>query len=129
MIVVDASVILHVLTNAPTSESIIARLQGEDELVAPHLIDLEVLNGLRKNLLTKRMSREHGELLFKTFANWQIERLSVLHLAKQIWSLHENITPYDASYVCLAGSLDVVLVTRDGKLSSAAGKFAKIELI
>jgi len=129
MIVVDASVILHILTDAPNSETIIARLEAEDGLIAPHLIDLEVLNGLRKHLIAKRLRGEQGALLFKTFADWPIERLSVLHFNPQIWSLRENITPYDASYVCLAANLDVILLTKDKKLQLSANTKAKIELI
>jgi len=129
MIVVDASVILHVLTNAPTAQDLITALEQADELAAPALIDLEVMNGIRKHALSGRLNSNLADTLFLTYCNWAIEKHAISHLSKQIWALRHNLTPYDASYVCLAANLGVALLTRDTRLASAANAIVRIELV
>ncbi len=49
MIVVDASALLEFLLQTPIGVRVEGRLfRDEDELHAPHLIDVEVLQGLRR---------------------------------------------------------------------------------
>lgn len=50
-------------------------------------------------------------------------------LLPRIWELRNNLTAYDAAYVALAEALGAPLLTRDKRLSSAAGHRAKIELV
>jgi predicted nucleic acid-binding protein len=38
-----------------------------------------------------------------------------------VWTLHPNVTAYDAAYVALAEELDLPLVTLDRRLSRAVG--------
>ena len=47
----------------------------------------------------------------------------------RIWQLRDNLTAYDAAYVALAEALDASLVTCDGKLRSASGHEARVEVI
>ena len=47
MIVLDASVIVELLTNGASADSIRNELAGRsDSLIAPHLLDVEVLSAL-----------------------------------------------------------------------------------
>jgi predicted nucleic acid-binding protein len=46
-----------------------------------------------------------------------------------MWALRHNITAYDAGYVALAESMNVPLLTRDGRLSRSSGHAARIEYI
>lgn len=50
-------------------------------------------------------------------------------LVHRMWSLRANVTAYDASYVALAESLSLPLVTRDRRLSRSSGHAAAIEYI
>ena len=50
-------------------------------------------------------------------------------LLPRIWELRNNLTAYDAAYVALAEALGAPLLTRDKRLSSAAGHRARIEMV
>jgi predicted nucleic acid-binding protein len=47
----------------------------------------------------------------------------------RIWQLRDSLTAYDAAYVALAEALEAPLITRDGRMASAHGHRAKIELV
>ena len=49
-------------------------------------------------------------------------------LLHRIWQLRHNFSVYDAAYIVLAEKLGAALVTRDGRLASASGHAALIEL-
>lgn len=50
-------------------------------------------------------------------------------LLPRCWSLRENLTIYDASYVALAEELNVVLLTADVRLSRAPGLRCRVEAL
>ncbi len=50
-------------------------------------------------------------------------------LLPRIWQLRHNLTAYDGAYIALAELLNAPLITRDGRVSSAAGHHAQIELL
>lgn len=47
----------------------------------------------------------------------------------RVWELRHNLTPYDASYVALAETLDVTLLTADGRLARAPSLRCEVELV
>lgn len=47
--------------------------------------------------------------------------------SQRIWQLRGHLTPYDASYIALAESLNATLVTCDSKLAKSPGHSARIE--
>jgi predicted nucleic acid-binding protein len=49
-------------------------------------------------------------------------------LLPRIWQLRHNLSAYDAAYVVLAEKLGATLITRDGRLTSASGHAAPVEL-
>ena len=62
MIVVDASALLEVLLNTPASGRVAERLFGrKDTLHAPHVLDLEVAQVLRRYTLSGEMDAERSE--------------------------------------------------------------------
>ena len=55
MIVLDASVVVELLTNGALADSIRSDLSGRDEsLVVPHLIDVEVVSAIRRLVAGQR---------------------------------------------------------------------------
>lgn len=127
MIVTDASVIIHLLLN-PGNDLLFERvIRGE--AVAPQILDLEVLNALRDGYLRQQVSELRATEAIGDFMALPIRRDRHQELLPRIWELRHNITPYDASYVALAESLNVPLLTRDARLARSSGHNASIEYI
>ena len=127
MIVVDASVIAPALADDNDDGDLArARLKGE-RLVAPELIDLEVVSVIRKGLSLGALNERRAGQALGDLADLKIERVSHRSLLPRIWELRSNLTPYDAAYVALAEAIDATLVTGDGPLSRAPGVDCEIE--
>lgn len=117
MIVVDASAALSALLNAGA-----ARLAlGSQQLHAPHLIDPEVANALRRRVATGQLSVAIGWSALDTFRHLGMKRHPAVSFLHRIWELRDNLSAYDASYVALAELLACPLVTADARLSRAPG--------
>ncbi len=129
MIVVDASIIVHLVIDAAIDPNIVEIVRRSEKLVAPHLIDLEVLNILRKKRLQNKTSTQRLQLAFEDFNSIPIDRLGTSHLNTRIWELCHNLTPYDASYIALAESLNISLLSRDAKMAGAPLHRAKIIIV
>jgi predicted nucleic acid-binding protein len=129
VIVVDASAALEVLLRTPAAASIEDRILNPGEsLHAPHLIDLEVAQVLRRYAIRGEISAARAERSLELFAQFPITRHSHEPLLARIWRLRENLTSYDAAYVALAEGLGAVLVTRDERIAKVKGHKASVEL-
>jgi predicted nucleic acid-binding protein len=128
MIVLDASAAVELFLNADKAERIAERIAGE-EWVAPQLIDLEVLQSLRKQHLLGEIDGHESSLARRSLATAPIERFAHTGFVERIWELRDNLTAYDAAYVALAERLGAPLVTCDAKLGAAPGHRARIEVI
>ena len=129
MIVPDASVILELLLRTAAAEAIEARMLDSDEtLHAPHLLDVEVAQVLRRYAAGGEISAARGRLALGLLARFRIARYPHEPLLARVWALRANMTAYDAVYVALAEALGATLLTRDQRLAAAAGPRAEIEL-
>jgi predicted nucleic acid-binding protein len=130
VIVPDASVIIELLLRSAVATRIEDRLLDPREtLHAPHLLDLEVAQVLRRYVLRGEMRPERARLALDLFAKFPITRYSHEPLLPRIWILRGNLTAYDAAYVALSEGLRATLVTRDARLADAPGHRVKVELI
>lgn len=130
MIVVDASVLVDVLLNAPGAEAIRARLGGSPEVLnAPHLVDLEVAQVIRRYDRIGELDPLQARVAFANLSALPMERHPHRALLPRIWQLRNNLTAYDAAYVALAEMLDATLLTRDRRLAAAPGVRARVEVI
>lgn len=130
MIVVDASTMLDWVLHTSAGIQLEQRIYAQSEsLHAPHLLDLELTQVLRRLVREGRISAERAEEALEDLASARIARYPHYHLLPRIWQLRDNVTAYDAAYVALAERLDATLVTRDRKLSGASGHHARIELV
>jgi predicted nucleic acid-binding protein len=129
VIVVDASALLELLLNTSATAGIADRLFCSDEtLHAPHLIDLEVAQVLRRYAATGVLTADRGWQALQDLADFPLERYPHDVLLPRIWELRNNFTAYDAAYLALAEILDAPLVTRDAGLAAARGHRASVEL-
>ena len=130
MIVVDASAILEVLLNTPRASRIAGRLYAPGETMhAPHLLDIEVAQVLRRYFRSRELNLERSRAALHDFLDLPLNRYPHDLFLERIWELRHNLTAYDAAYVALAEALDATLVTCDRRLASTAGHDAEIELI
>ena len=128
MIVVDASALLEVLLQTDASAAVEARLFGGSTLHAPHLLDLEVVQVLRRyehaGVLTAVRAREALDAL----GAFRIERYPHHLFLRRIWTLRANATAYDACYLALAEALNAPLLTMDRRLAGVPGHAATVEI-
>ncbi len=129
MIVVDASALIEVLLRTPAAKAVEDRLFAPQQtLHAPHLIDLEVAQVIRRLAMHREIAAKRGRDVLSDLADFPLWRYPHDSLLARIWDLRGNLTAYDAAYVALAEALDAPLLTRDKRLASAAGHRARIEL-
>lgn len=130
MIVVDASALLEFLLQTPLGTRVEARLfRDEDEFHSPHLIDVEVTQGLRRLVRAGEVSADRAAEAIDDLIDLDIHRHAHLDLLTRAWKLRENVTAYDAMYVALAEALDATVVTCDLPLSKSPGHRAHIDVI
>jgi predicted nucleic acid-binding protein len=129
VIVVDASVLAVALGDDGTDgERARERLTGET-LVAPELVDLEVVSVWRRHVAAKLMPARRAASALADLVDLPLRRSSHQPFLQRIWELRHVVTPYDAAYVALAEILDAVLVTADARLSRASGFNCQVEVV
>jgi len=130
VIVVDASAMLEALLRTPAAQDVEDRLFARGQtLHAPHLLDVEVAQVIRRYAAIGEINAERGRLALADLADLPVRRYAHDFLLPRIWQLRNHLTAYDAAYVALAEALDAKLLTRDRRLAAAAGHHAQIELI
>jgi predicted nucleic acid-binding protein len=130
VIVIDASAVLELLLLTPKAEKIAAlALTPDAQLHAPHLIDVEVTQALRRMWLAKGLTTRRAEQALDDYGNLVIERYAHRDLMQRAWQLKSAMTAYDGVYVALAEALDATLLTCDGRLGRAHGHRARITLV
>jgi predicted nucleic acid-binding protein len=130
VIVVDASAVLELLLNSPAGLKVAERVFADGEsLHAPHVLDLEVAQVLRRYTAMREMPQVRANDAMRDFLDLPINRYAHADLLPRIWELHTSLSAYDAAYVSLAESLDAQLLTCDGKLARAHGHEARVDVI
>ena len=118
--VVDASVAVEYLLKTNLGESLAPLMDGAF-LVAPELMDAEVLAVLRRAVLKGRLEERRARLAVEDLVIWPVERIPHRILAELAWEHRHNLSAYDSFYVAAARCYGVPLLTADGPLSRAPG--------
>ena len=117
MIVLDASVVVELLTNGALADSLRRELTGRDDsFIVPHLLDVEVVSAIRRLVAGQRIDSHRSEQLLTELAMLPAERYAHTPLLGRIWQLRHSFTAYDAVYIALAEATNSVLYTSDAKL-------------
>jgi predicted nucleic acid-binding protein len=130
VIVVDASALLEALLRTPAAAVVERRLfDSRQTLHAPHLLDVEVAQVVRRYAASGEIEPERGCAALADLGDFPLRRYPHGFLLPRVWELRNNLTAYDAVYVALAEALDASLLTRDRRLAAAAGHRARVELV
>jgi predicted nucleic acid-binding protein len=130
VIVLDASALLEFLLQTSRGSRVEARLVREaDEWHAPHLVDVEVVQGLRRLVRAGELPPGRAIEAMTDLGDLDLHRHAHTDLLSRVWALRRNVTAYDAVYVALAEALDASLVTCDAPLARAPGHAARIDVI
>lgn len=130
MIVLDASAMIEVVVGTWTGCFLAERLADPTlEMHAPHLIDVEVAQVVRRYVVSEAIDETRGRLALEHLAAFDLVRHDHGPLIPRAFALRHNLTTYDAMYVALAEALDAPLLTGDRRLAGASGHTATIELV
>jgi predicted nucleic acid-binding protein len=128
--IVDASAVIEWLLQTPTGIKIEKRIFSRRvPLHAPHLLDVEVAQVLRRYVREKTIPAQRGQEALEDLADLSLHRYPHDFLMPRVWELRATLTAYDAVYVALAELLDAPLVTCDSKIASAPGHHAVVEVV
>ena len=117
MIVLDASVVVELLTNGQLADSLRNDLANRNEpFIVPHLLDVEVVSALRQLSTRGHIDWRRSEQYLTGLAALPAERFGHTPLLGRMWELRHNFTAYDAAYIALAEATNSVLYTSDAKL-------------
>lgn len=122
MLVIDASIVLALLTGHPARHKIADALRQDSDAVAPAHLDAEVLSALRGRMLGGHLSPAELRAGVSTLAAMPVRRVPLddaTLLSDALRWVH-NLSAYDAIYLALASLTGGVLVTGDAALAGAA---------
>ena len=130
MIVLDASAVVELLLWSPAGMRVAAKIADPSEtLHAPHLLDVEVTQVLRRAEHAHLVSAERAREALLALVDLDVERHDHGPLLVRAWELRGNCTAYDAIYVALAEGLGAPLLTLDKRLAATPGRHARIEIV
>ena len=101
---------------------------ANETLHAPHLIDLEIAQVLRRYVRTSIITAERGAEALSDLLGFPLTRYPHYVLLTRIWQMRHGLTAYDAAYLALAEALDAPLITRDRALARARSQ-VRVEVI
>ncbi len=129
MLVVDASCLYEVVTGTTLADEVGRRLAADDDLAAPHVVDVEVMSVIRRHRLAGRLDPTAADLAVEDLRDWPGERFGHQGLLERAWELRENVRGWDAVYVALAEALGATLLTSDRRLGRVKGLRCPIDVV
>ena len=120
MIVVDAPVVIDLLlgVGSPAGDAVAGHLRDGEELGAPHLVDAEVGQGIRRFVLHGDLTDTEAESMIADFLDVSIKRYRHTGLLPAAFDFRSNVTVHDGLYLALAETLDCPLLTGDAALEN-----------
>lgn len=116
--VIDASAATEYLLRTPLGLRVATAIE-DASLIAPELLDVEVLSVLRRAVLHREITEQRAVLAIEDLVDWSIDRIPHNPLVWLAWQNRNNVSAYDAFYVAAARISNAPLLTADGPLSRA----------
>jgi predicted nucleic acid-binding protein len=120
-LVADASFVTAALVDGGADGRWADGLLSSEDLVAPHLLPVEVASILRRASLAGDISSDTASMAHSDLLSLRVDLFPYAPFAVRVWELRANVSTYDAWYVALAEALGARLATLDRKLSRAGG--------
>ena len=125
MKVVDAGVVVELVAGGLDPE-----LLGEEELAAPHLLDSEVTDALRRLVRQRSLTEDQGDAALEGFLRFTLTRYPADWLRPRMWELRHNVSAYDATYLALTEQTGATaLLTTDARLANAPGIRCDVQVL
>jgi predicted nucleic acid-binding protein len=118
--VLDASAAYEYLLRTSIGLTLVDTVENMS-LVAPELIDVEVLSALRREVLGGRLEEQRALSALEDLVVLRVVRISHRELIERAWRYRHNVTAYDALYIAAGYLYDVPVLTADERLSRAPG--------
>jgi predicted nucleic acid-binding protein len=118
--VIDASAFVELLLRTSAGLAV-AGIIGGAELIAPDVINPEVMQSLRGLERGGKLNAERARKAVSRLIRSDLTRVPTVGLMDDSWTLRANVSAYDACYVVLARTLDCPLLTTDSPLRRAPG--------
>jgi predicted nucleic acid-binding protein len=130
VVVVDASALVAAVLGRSSDARDVRRRLSAEVCHAPHLIDAQLGNVLRRRVLRGELGASDGQIMLAAAAPLIDHRYEMTGaLARAAWRLRDNLSFYDALYVALAQALACPLLTADERLSRAPALPCAVELV
>jgi predicted nucleic acid-binding protein len=117
-VVIDASALVELLLRTERGRRV-ERAIGDAELLAPDVVNVEVVQSLRGLERGGKLAGTRAAKAISRLLESDIGRIPTRMLLRDMWTLRNNLSAYDASYVALAQALECPLMTVDGPLTRA----------
>lgn len=131
MIVADASVVLDMLLGpgSPAGDRLSDHFAAQDIVCAPHLMDAEVVQTLRRLTSVGTVTLEEAWSMIRLLAELPVARYAHRALLPRAFDLRHNVSTYDGLYLALAEMVGRPLLTADSALVGVPGCTAQVELL
>ena len=126
-VVADASALLEYLLRTPDAARIEPVVTDpQTDLHVPALCDVEVAAGLRRALMTRKLTGRRARQALDAWLDLPLTRHGHALLLHRCLALRDNFTAYDAVYLALTERLDAALLTADNGLARAARRYVPV---
>ncbi len=127
-LVLDASAAVELVLALERGARVATALVGEN-LVAPELLDVEVLSAVHRLRRTKQITGSQADRGIDRFARLPARRVSHVLLRERAWLLRDAVRIGDASYLACAAAVGAPLLTCDRRLAGAAAPGVNLLLV